>query len=463
MNMDVEELVNEWKNFNLMEKEKGNDIKLDEEDMTEIKDQMDHCIVGKLLSNRIIAPLAIKNALRGAWKTRKNFKVESTGKNIFNFKFECQEDRNWVMCNGPWTFDNSLIVLEYPMANQRSVEMEFKNAVFWIRLINLPMGYRNRKVASKIGNSIGDFIDGGECDEELVWGQSMRIRVRLDITKPLLRGFMLKGPDIKGECWVTIRYERLPELCFLCGKIGHVAKDCESGKGRKESNMDKWEFGNWLRFQSFPRFTKKPDSPTNSNYNQDFQKDQSGEGGKDREIGPSYGEKGKAIIGYDLEAEEDLYDLRNKGEEGTSSWTYDLNTVANMETELKEDQDGGNMCTEGNEAEEVDGEKKDEAAPLEIYSQNGEHQAVEKLNPEEANLKKRSPEKKKGTWKRKTGMGSIGKSHKDKPGTLKRKVDDGDDGGGLDKRHKGEDDLVMDVSVLENSVAEAVEQPCQGP
>lgn len=310
--MDIEELVNEWKSFNLMEKEKGNHIMLDGEDMKEIKDHLDHCIVGKLLSNRIIAPFAIKNALRGAWKTRKNFSVESIGKNIFNFKFECQGDRDWVMSNGPWTFDKSMIVLEFPKANQRSMEMDFKKAEFWIRLLNLPMGYRNKKVARKIGDSIGEFLEGGEEEEDISWGQSIRIRVRLDITKPLLRGFMLKGQDIGEECWVTIRYERLPEFCFLCGKIGHVAKECEGKKGMEERNMDKLEFGNWLRFQSFSRFSKKPESPKDTSNTQDPQRDKTEEGLKEKGRGTEYDIKGKVVIENILEDEEGFYELRSK-------------------------------------------------------------------------------------------------------------------------------------------------------
>lgn len=191
---------------------------------------LDHCIIGKLLSSRIISPIAIKNALKGAWKTRRNFNVESSGRNIFNFKFECQGDRDWVLDNGPWTFDKYLIVLELPTANQRAMEMEFKKADFWIRLINLPTGYRNRKVVRKIGNSIGEFLEVGDGNEEISWGNSIPIRVRLDITLPLLRGFMLKAPRVQGNCWVTIHYERLPEFCFLCARIGHIAKECELDK-----------------------------------------------------------------------------------------------------------------------------------------------------------------------------------------------------------------------------------------
>lgn len=124
-NMDIEDLVNEWENFNLQEKEKETHLSLDEEDWKEIISNLDHCLAGKLVSSRIISPMAIKNALKGAWKTRESFSVEIIGKNVFCFNFVSQDDRNWVFKNEPWLFDRHLLILESPKADKRTVEMEF--------------------------------------------------------------------------------------------------------------------------------------------------------------------------------------------------------------------------------------------------------------------------------------------------------------------------------------------------
>lgn len=92
--MDFEELLHEWKKFNLRDEEKGKTILLEGEEVKEIRVQLDHCLVGKILTHRNIAAGAIKNALSGAWKTRESFNVEVMGKNIFCFKFSSQEDRD---------------------------------------------------------------------------------------------------------------------------------------------------------------------------------------------------------------------------------------------------------------------------------------------------------------------------------------------------------------------------------
>lgn len=146
--------------------------------------------------------------------------------------------------------------------------MEFKKVDFWLRIIwlriiNLPIGFKNEKVAKKIGNNLGEFLEMDTNRNDTYWGNSIRIRVKLDISKPLRRGFMLRSEESEKAYWVTIRYERIPEFCFQCGIIGHVAKECK-GKGcNEEENNSNFEFGMWMRYQGFNRFWKSSEIPRN--------------------------------------------------------------------------------------------------------------------------------------------------------------------------------------------------------
>lgn len=54
----------------------------------------------------------------------------------------------------------------------------------------------------------------------------MRIKVKVDTTKPLLVGFWYtRRNESMGRLDVT--YERFPEFCFGCGKIGHIKRVCK--------------------------------------------------------------------------------------------------------------------------------------------------------------------------------------------------------------------------------------------
>ena len=56
----------------------------------------------------------------------------------------------------------------------------------------------------------------------------MRIRVELDILKPLKDKMKLKYP--RGEwVWVKFQYEYLSTFYFYCGFLGHFDKFCAKG------------------------------------------------------------------------------------------------------------------------------------------------------------------------------------------------------------------------------------------
>ncbi|CAN0875400.1 hypothetical protein LINGRAHAP2_LOCUS10808 [Linum grandiflorum] len=52
----------------------------------------------------------------------------------------------------------------------------------------------------------------------------MRLRVKLDVRKSLLREKEVKKPS--SSIMVTFKYEKLPIFYFLCGRIGHIDRAC---------------------------------------------------------------------------------------------------------------------------------------------------------------------------------------------------------------------------------------------
>ncbi|KAF4354159.1 hypothetical protein F8388_004171 [Cannabis sativa] len=83
-------------------------------------------------------------------------------------------------------------------------------------------------MAEWAGNIVGTYIDVHEDSLNEGWGPFLRFRASIDISKPLLRGKMVKLRDSREEFWVEFRYERLPEFCFECGTIGHPFEHCHS-------------------------------------------------------------------------------------------------------------------------------------------------------------------------------------------------------------------------------------------
>lgn len=88
------------------------------------------------------------------------------------------------------------------------------------------MSFFTEKIAKAIGSFLGDFIRIDKKNFDGTWKSFMRIRVLLDITKPLKRKMkiMKEGED---WIWIDFKYERLPNFCFLCGLIGHTERFCQ--------------------------------------------------------------------------------------------------------------------------------------------------------------------------------------------------------------------------------------------
>uniref|UniRef100_A0A803MBU7 Reverse transcriptase zinc-binding domain-containing protein n=1 Tax=Chenopodium quinoa TaxID=63459 RepID=A0A803MBU7_CHEQI len=97
-----------------------------------------------------------------------------------------------------------------------------------------------------IGESLGGFMEFDDSDP-LGWCEFMRLKVMIDVRKPLRRGVFIAcgGPKSK---WVDIKYERLGEFCFSCGMLDHIDKECAVKEGESEaSRAVVYQYGTWLR------------------------------------------------------------------------------------------------------------------------------------------------------------------------------------------------------------------------
>ena len=144
---------------------------------------------------------------------------------------------------GPWEFGGDLIIVVDFDASKRLKDLEFIYTPAWVRVFNLPLGMMNTATGMRIGNKVGKALMVDADTDGSAVGTYLRVKVRVDIRKPLLRGVMLEDEDeVKGG-WCPFRYEFLPNFCYACGLLGHVERDCDVGVGKEEQQ----QFGDWLR------------------------------------------------------------------------------------------------------------------------------------------------------------------------------------------------------------------------
>lgn len=84
-------------------------------------------------------------------------------------------------------------------------------ASFWVRVYVLPLLARNEYIENLVRNSLGRTEEIDTAPGEVEWGEFMRVRVTLDVTKPLLRKRKV-NISLHELVWVNFKYERMPDF-----------------------------------------------------------------------------------------------------------------------------------------------------------------------------------------------------------------------------------------------------------
>lgn len=118
------------------------------------------------------------------------------------------------MCFKPWVAD---MVIK---------EVVFNTVEFWVQIYGMPRNRMREVNACFIGLKLGKLLELDQNDYQDVSKRSfLRIRVELDITKPLVAGFPIPGKNM-STVWVQFKNEKLADFCYACGRLGHTQKSC---------------------------------------------------------------------------------------------------------------------------------------------------------------------------------------------------------------------------------------------
>lgn len=185
------DLTKLWGNFSLSAEE-SEEVEIQDHTVEGVVKQGKSCLVGKLIADRTVSKDTIRSILMRGWRPSETMAVKVLGDNLFLVEFMNDWDKVRVLEGRPWVFEGNLFsVVDFDGGTPPS-NLDFEKVAFWVRMFRLPLACMGKEAGFQIGSSIG-VVEEVDTDEEGVgWGEFLRVRIQVELTKPLPRGRVLK-------------------------------------------------------------------------------------------------------------------------------------------------------------------------------------------------------------------------------------------------------------------------------
>ncbi|GAA0183762.1 hypothetical protein LIER_42461 [Lithospermum erythrorhizon] len=204
--------------------EEAKPVVLEEDDLIDGVVECEAGIYVKIHSLKL-SFVSIKNftlAMGKAWNC-KDIRVSRISGLILHVFFPTIEEKLRVMENGPWCFDNNLIVMQSWVRGVDPIDAPFEECKFWFHIRGLKEEYYTKEVASKLSSSFTK-CEVLELRKDKGGKKFFLAKAILNINQPIRRVVNFKVGDALGAGYLA--YERLPYLCFHCGLLGHLIRQC---------------------------------------------------------------------------------------------------------------------------------------------------------------------------------------------------------------------------------------------
>jgi hypothetical protein len=205
-------------------------------------------IIGKIITEKPIHVSSIQHGLENIWGSPQGLKIQELNSGILQFFMNRVIDQERILLGNPWIFRNSwLIVKAWNRQTDPTVE-DFTQAPVWIQLWGLPPHCKTKKMGESIGNLLGK-VEASEFYEYPGKKMIIKIKVAINVLQPIQSGILI-GNHKDGTTWIDFRYERLPQVCFQCGILGHMEQLCQNQPMQQE---DTAPLGPWIRSNQYGR------------------------------------------------------------------------------------------------------------------------------------------------------------------------------------------------------------------
>lgn len=183
-------------------------------------------LLGKIIYGKVVAKNVVQMIIRRVWFTGEVVNVEQVELNLFIFFFKKSLDCKRIWKRRPWSANGAHLLLKEWSSLATFRELDFSLSAFWVQIHGLPLYFTTKTNTERIGSIFPKvlFCEASSW-KNFVEKRYMRLQVEVDLRKLIPSGFF---HNLEGrKMWIQFRYERMTEICFKCGVIGHSRAACE--------------------------------------------------------------------------------------------------------------------------------------------------------------------------------------------------------------------------------------------
>lgn len=160
------------------------------------------------------------------WDVKTPMEITQIGKNLYIIKLVDRRVCERIYNKQPWTYRGALILLDRFKGDERPEDINLQTAPIWIQAHSLQLRAMTKTAREQLGRLLGEVLDVKSDYDGLAMGRCVRIRALVDVNKPLCRWTMVKTDGVESR--IIFRYEKIIDLCFYCGHLNHLDKDCNN-------------------------------------------------------------------------------------------------------------------------------------------------------------------------------------------------------------------------------------------
>ncbi|KAJ4841444.1 hypothetical protein Tsubulata_035915 [Turnera subulata] len=125
-----------------------------------------------------------------------------------------------ALLDGPWIVFGHALSVQHWSPCFRASKGVIERATVWVRFPGIPVDRYHPEILYGLGDMVGQTVRADEHTLKMERGQFAKMAIVVDLTKPLPCTIRVDDEELK------VVYERIPQICFQCGKTDHSQEVC---------------------------------------------------------------------------------------------------------------------------------------------------------------------------------------------------------------------------------------------